>query len=160
MTAPPDLPYAGLTPDVLTAVNGDPTPLDDETIKKLVQSGKYWFDCLSNGSEPQLIKIARWAAEACRHHAAYRGARRKVRRLESQTLVLFGQRGFHFGQRSPGAGGNHQFAGFVAGDASVAAGVQRFGVGGMDGTGQRTFAAPAADAQARAAGACGAYLVH
>ena len=53
-----------IAPDVLTAVNGDPTPLDDETIKKLVQSGKYWFDCLSNGSEPQLIKIARWAAEA------------------------------------------------------------------------------------------------
>lgn len=55
-----------IAPDVLTAVNGDPTPLDDETIKKLVQSGKYWFDCLSNGSEPQLIKIARWAAEAVR----------------------------------------------------------------------------------------------
>ena len=53
-----------IAPDVLTAVNGDPTPLGDETVKKLVQSGKYWFDCLSNGSEPQLIKIARWAAEA------------------------------------------------------------------------------------------------
>ena len=33
-----------IAPDVLTAVNGDPTPLDDETIKKLVQRGKYWFD--------------------------------------------------------------------------------------------------------------------
>ena len=53
-----------IAPDVLCHMNGSPTPLDEETIRKLVQSGKYWFDCVSNGNETLLIKIAQWALEA------------------------------------------------------------------------------------------------
>lgn len=53
-----------IDPDVLCHVNGAPTPLDEAWIKQLVQSGKYWFDCISNGSETLLIKVAGWAAQA------------------------------------------------------------------------------------------------
>ena len=53
-----------INPDVLCCLNGDPTPLKEEWIKQLVQSGQYWFDCVSNGNETLLIKIAAWAKEA------------------------------------------------------------------------------------------------
>lgn len=53
-----------IAPDVLCHVNGAPTPLREDWLKQLVQSGKYWFDCVSNGSETLLVKVAGWAAEA------------------------------------------------------------------------------------------------
>lgn len=53
-----------IAPDVLCSINGDPTPLKEDWVKRLVQSGKYYFDCVSNGNETLLIKIARWAKEA------------------------------------------------------------------------------------------------
>ena len=53
-----------IAPDVLCCTNGDPTPLREDWIKSLVQSGKYWFDCVSNGNETLLVKIAGWAKEA------------------------------------------------------------------------------------------------
>ena len=57
-----------IAPDVLCHVNGAPTPLREDWLKELVQSGKYWFDCVSNGSETLLVKIAGWAAEAGTSH--------------------------------------------------------------------------------------------
>ena len=53
-----------IAPDVLCHINGSPTPLDTRWVQKLVESGKYWFDCISNGSETLLLQIARWAKEA------------------------------------------------------------------------------------------------
>lgn len=53
-----------IAPDVLCHVNGAPTPMRKKWIKQLVQSGKYWFDCISNGSETLLVEVAKWATEA------------------------------------------------------------------------------------------------
>lgn len=53
-----------IDPDVLCHVNGAPTPLCEGAVKELVQSGKYYFDCVSNGSETLLVKVAQWASEA------------------------------------------------------------------------------------------------
>ncbi len=55
---------AHIAPDVLCCLNGDPTPLREDWVKQLVQCGEYRFDCVSNGNETMLIKIARWAKEA------------------------------------------------------------------------------------------------
>lgn len=53
-----------IRPDVLCHVNGAPTPLSEEEIRYLVQSGKYFFDTVSNGNETLLVKIVTWAMEA------------------------------------------------------------------------------------------------
>lgn len=51
-------------PDVLCNVNGAPTPLPAQEIKELVQSGRYWFDVVSNGNQAVMVKVAQWALEA------------------------------------------------------------------------------------------------
>lgn len=53
-----------IRPDVICHVNGAPTPLPEEEVKALVQSGEFWFDTVSNGSETLFAKIVQWALEA------------------------------------------------------------------------------------------------
>jgi hypothetical protein len=61
---------------------------------------------------------ARRARQACGDQAAHRATRSKPGRLKWQALVLFGKRGFQFGQWGSCSHGHHEFTGFVAGDAS------------------------------------------
>ncbi len=53
-----------ISPDILCGINGSPTPPPEEEAKELVQSGRYYFNTVSNGNQAFLVKAADWAMEA------------------------------------------------------------------------------------------------
>ena len=88
------------------------------------------------------------------HHAADSGkalsVAQKMRRLKRQALALPVEHRFQLGQRRARTHGDHQFAGLVADDAAVGAGVQHIGAG--RGFAIKRFAVAALDAQRLLAG--------
>lgn len=52
-----------INPDVICTLNGDPTPMSDEDIKKVITEGDFYYDMVTHGNLRVLLDVYKIAAE-------------------------------------------------------------------------------------------------